>query len=172
MPSMIEIILLIILHIWLCRQGGDHFWSESRLNISLLMLKVEHFARGKGLRLDKSQSSQTPGFSLAFAGLFIATKVKTMDEEYRKDLQLWFGLTHASFCVMPRVFMEAMPPEWQEKMAQLLFEYSDTIKTDVCGVHSCFVTAKDGNNRFMRMPEDILNYRHPRREFIESFLKK
>ncbi|EOT7147019.1 hypothetical protein ACY3JQ_004601, partial [Shigella flexneri] len=35
-----------------------------------------------------------------------------MDEEYRKDLQLWFGLTHASFCVMPRVFMEAMPPEW------------------------------------------------------------
>ncbi len=41
MPSMIEIILLIILHIWLCRQGGDHFWSESRLNISLLMLEVE-----------------------------------------------------------------------------------------------------------------------------------
>ncbi|HBB3826107.1 TPA: lysis protein, partial [Escherichia coli] len=26
MPSMIAIILLIILHIWLCRQGGDHFW--------------------------------------------------------------------------------------------------------------------------------------------------
>ncbi|HDX4428637.1 TPA: lysis protein, partial [Escherichia coli] len=24
MPSMIAIILLIILHIWLCRQGGDH----------------------------------------------------------------------------------------------------------------------------------------------------
>ncbi|HGT7455303.1 TPA: lysis protein, partial [Escherichia coli] len=29
MPSMIAIILLIILHIWLCRQGGEHFWSES-----------------------------------------------------------------------------------------------------------------------------------------------
>ncbi|EOZ6826948.1 hypothetical protein ACVRC4_004897, partial [Escherichia coli] len=27
-----------------------HFWSESRLNISLLMLDIEHFARGKGLR--------------------------------------------------------------------------------------------------------------------------
>ncbi|MEZ3155188.1 hypothetical protein ACBO29_25435, partial [Escherichia coli] len=27
MPSMIAIILLIILHIWLCRQGGAHFWS-------------------------------------------------------------------------------------------------------------------------------------------------
>ena len=45
---MIAIILLIILHIWLCRQGGAHFWSESRLNISLLMLDIEHFARGKG----------------------------------------------------------------------------------------------------------------------------
>ncbi|HDS5044865.1 TPA: hypothetical protein QHX33_002257 [Escherichia coli] len=52
MPSMIAIILLIILHIWLCRQDGDHFWSESRfrLNISLLMLDIEHLARGKGLR--------------------------------------------------------------------------------------------------------------------------
>ncbi|EFH3750625.1 TPA: hypothetical protein KK844_003165 [Escherichia coli] len=50
MPSMIAIILLIILHIWLCRHGGYHFWSESRLNISLLMLDIEHLARGKGLR--------------------------------------------------------------------------------------------------------------------------
>ncbi len=47
---MIAIILLIILHIWLCRQGDTHFWSESRLNISLLMLEVKHLARGKGLR--------------------------------------------------------------------------------------------------------------------------
>lgn len=47
---MIAIILLIILHIWLCGQGDDHFWSESRLNISLLMLDIEHLARGKGLR--------------------------------------------------------------------------------------------------------------------------
>ncbi|HGC2240957.1 TPA: hypothetical protein ACIX70_005159, partial [Escherichia coli] len=27
-----------------------HFWSESWLNISLLMLDIEHLARGKGLR--------------------------------------------------------------------------------------------------------------------------
>ncbi|WP_097431313.1 hypothetical protein [Escherichia coli] len=50
MPSMIAIILLIILRIWLYRQGDDHFWSESRLNISLLMLDIEHLARSKGLR--------------------------------------------------------------------------------------------------------------------------
>lgn len=95
-----------------------------------------------------------------------------MNEGERKDLQLWFGLSYAAFCVMPRVFMEAMPNEWQEKMAELLFEYGEKIKTNVGGVHSCFVTAKDSKNRFMKMPEEILNYRHPRREFVESFLKK
>ncbi|HED1260340.1 hypothetical protein QM155_05000 [Enterobacter hormaechei] len=95
-----------------------------------------------------------------------------MEDDYRKDLQLWFGLSRAAFCVMPRVFMEAMPKQWQEQMAQLLFEYDDTVNTSVCGVHSCFVTVKDSNNRFMKMPDDIVNYRHPRKDFIESFLKK
>ena len=34
-----------------------------------------------------------------------------MDDDDRKDLQLWFGLDRASFCVMPRVFMQAMPDD-------------------------------------------------------------
>ncbi|ENZ8049515.1 hypothetical protein ACYB6Y_08820 [Klebsiella pneumoniae] len=84
-----------------------------------------------------------------------------MNDDSRKDLQLWFGLSHASTCVMPRVFMEAMHAVWQGKIADLLFEYNDKIKTHVCGIHSCFVTAKDGNYRFMKMLKNILNYRHP-----------
>ncbi|MEL4014377.1 hypothetical protein [Dryocola clanedunensis] len=94
-----------------------------------------------------------------------------MDDDYRKDLQLWFGLSHSSFAVIPRVFMEAMPKEWQKKMAVLLFEYDERIDTSIYGIHSCFVTVKDGDNRFMKMPGEILNYRHPRPEFIQSFLK-
>ncbi|EMV5753181.1 hypothetical protein AAC923_004141 [Yersinia enterocolitica] len=94
-----------------------------------------------------------------------------MDDDDRKDLQLWFGLDRASFCVMPRVFMQAMPDEWQEKMAELLFEYDERIDTTVCGVHSCFVTVKGAENKFMKMPDDIINYRHPSPEFISSFLK-
>jgi len=31
------------------------------------------------------------------SGTFNATKVKTMDEQYRKDLQLWFELNYSSF---------------------------------------------------------------------------
>lgn len=93
------------------------------------------------------------------------------DLSYRKDLWLWFGLSYASFLVMPRVSMHAMPDEWQEKMAELLHEYNDTIDTAAFGVHSCFVTAKGRDNKFMKMPEELVNYRHPRKETIETLLK-
>ena len=45
--------------------------------------------------------------------------------DYKKDLSCWFGLSYASFCTIPRVLMEAMPDEWQEKMAILLHEYEE-----------------------------------------------
>ncbi|MCL7667219.1 hypothetical protein M8375_34670 [Klebsiella pneumoniae] len=41
---------LVQLPIWLCRPGGEQYWSKSRLNISLLMRDVENRARSKGLR--------------------------------------------------------------------------------------------------------------------------
>lgn len=90
----------------------------------------------------------------------------------RKDLSLWFGLSHASFLVLPRVAMEAMPQEWKEKMAELLNEYDETIDVSAYGVHSCFVTVKDENNRFMKMPEELINYRHPSKETILTLLKE
>lgn len=90
----------------------------------------------------------------------------------RKDLSLWFGLSHAAFLVLPRVAMETMPPEWKEKMAELLNEYDETIDVSAYGVHSCFVTVKDENNRFMKMPEELINYRHPSKETILTLLKE
>lgn len=92
--------------------------------------------------------------------------------DYRKDLQLWFGLSRSSFAVLPRVAMEAMPKEWQEKMSELLFQYDDTINTSAFGVDSCFVTAKGSDNKFIKMPEEWLNYRHPRPEVIAEILSK
>ena len=81
------------------------------------------------------------------------------------DLWDWFGLSYASFLVLPRVLMHEMPTEWQTKMAALLHEYDETFDTSsVC--HSVIVSAKDKNNRFMKMPEYILNYRYPERDAI------
>ncbi len=90
--------------------------------------------------------------------------------DYRKDLQAWFGLSYASFLVMPRVAMQAMPHDWQEKMAELLHEYDESINTSAFGVHSCFVTAKDSDNKFMKMPKQLTNYRHPTEHTINALL--
>lgn len=95
-----------------------------------------------------------------------------MDNSYRKDLHTWFGLSYAAFLVMPRVAMMQMPKEWQEQMSELLHQYDETINTSAFGVHSCFVTVKDENNKFMKMPEALVNYRHPSKETILTLLSK
>lgn len=95
-----------------------------------------------------------------------------MDNSYRKDLHTWFGLSYSAFLVMPRVAMMQMPKEWQEQMSELLHQYDETINTEAFGVHSCFVTVKDANNKFMKMPEQLINYRHPQLETIAVLLNK
>lgn len=95
-----------------------------------------------------------------------------MDNSYRKDLHTWFGLSYAAFLVMPRVAMMQMPKEWQEQMSELLHQYDETINTSAFGVHSCFVAVKDKNNKFMKMPEELVNYRHPSKETILTLLSK
>ncbi|KFB88926.1 hypothetical protein CR62_24135 [Serratia grimesii] len=91
----------------------------------------------------------------------------------KENLQTWFGLSRASFCVLPRVLMEAMPEEWQQKMADLLHEYSDSFDTSLNGaVHSVIISAKDRDGKFIKLPEEILDYRHSDREFIDSVRTK
>lgn len=92
--------------------------------------------------------------------------------DYRKDLHTWFGLSYAAFLVMPRVAMMEMPEDWKEKMAELLHQYDDTINTSAFGVRSCFVQAKGDDNRFMKMPEELLNYRHPSKKTKQELKKK
>lgn len=92
------------------------------------------------------------------------------DYDYRKDLAAWFGLSYSSFLVMPRVAMELMPEDWQEKMAELLNQYDETIKTDAFGVKSCSVHVKGADGKAMKMPDELLNYRHPTRETKAALL--
>lgn len=39
----------------------------------------------------------------------------------------WFGLTYASYLVLPRSVMQSMPAEWQETMVKLLDECGDRL---------------------------------------------
>ncbi len=79
----------------------------------------------------------------------------------------WFGLSYSSFLVLPRSLMHEMPEQWQEKMAELLHEYDETFDTSgVC--QQVIVCAKNEENRFMHLPQWLLNYRHPDKKTINA----
>ncbi|MBQ0398077.1 hypothetical protein AB6H26_19995 [Providencia hangzhouensis] len=79
----------------------------------------------------------------------------------------WFGLSYASFLTVPRVLMHEMPAEWQDKMAALLHEYDETFDTSSV-VDSVSVVGRDSDGKLAKLPDYILNYRHPDREEIEK----
>ncbi len=85
--------------------------------------------------------------------------------DQRKDLACWFGLSYASFLVLPRVLMQDMPAEWQERMAVLLNEYDDAYPNQP-DIGTRVQATKDG--KMTKMPEWLLNYRHPARAEIEK----
>jgi hypothetical protein len=79
------------------------------------------------------------------------------------DLQLWFGLSYASFAVLPRVLMEAMPFEWQDKMAKLLMEYDEAYPNQPDISTRVQVTQ---NGKLIKTPSWLINYRRPDKEAI------
>lgn len=85
--------------------------------------------------------------------------------DYRVDLQSWFGLSYASWLTMPRVLMEAMPGDWQSRIAPLLWEYSEA--WDTGRLAAPYVLARNGN-KFTAWPDWVLNYRHPDAAAIDS----
>lgn len=84
-----------------------------------------------------------------------------MISKHSEALQTWFGLSYASFLVIPRVAMQQMPSEWQDKMAALLHQYDETINTSAFDVKGCRVQCLDANGKLMKTPDDLINYRHP-----------
>jgi hypothetical protein len=81
------------------------------------------------------------------------------------DLQLWFGLSHASFLVLPRVLMEAMPIDWQDKMAGLLMEYDKAFPNQP-DIGTRVQITQDG--KLIRTPAWLINYRRPDKEAIDK----
>ena len=78
-----------------------------------------------------------------------------MDNE---KLQCWFNLSYASYCVLPRILMEAMPDDWQGKMADLLNEY-DAGYPNQPDIGTRVLITKGG--KLIKTPKWLLNYRRP-----------
>jgi hypothetical protein len=83
----------------------------------------------------------------------------------------WFCLSYASWLVLPRCLMHAVPDRWQLRMAALLHEFNETFEGD--GETSYNVKAmRDG--KFVKMPHWASRhfYRHPDPKVIDSMRVK
>ena len=73
-------------------------------------------------------------------------------------LQTWWGLSYAQYLTIPRSVMQAMPDEWQAKMAALLEELDETLEWRP--KEGCYwVKLKDDKGKYMEDP--LYNYRYP-----------
>ena len=88
------------------------------------------------------------------------------NNEGNDKLSCWFELSYASFLTMPRVTMEAMPDEWQGKMADLLNEVDKEFPS--FPMFKYRVQRVEGN-KFSKFPEWLLNYRHPNLKIIDEW---
>lgn len=81
----------------------------------------------------------------------------------------WFGLSYASFLVLPRVLMHEMPSEWQDKMTNLLNEYEEAFPNQPDLGTRVQLTK---NGKLTKMLKWLINYRRPDYEAIKHFRKR
>lgn len=72
-------------------------------------------------------------------------------------VSFWFELSYAQFLTVPRLVMESMPVEWQQKMAALLQEMDETFDWRP-KEGRYWVRLKDRDGRFTEAP--LGDYRH------------
>lgn len=85
--------------------------------------------------------------------------MKKVNGVYKEDpIHSHFGLTYAHWLVLPRVGLQSMPYEWQQKMVKLLEEMQESIDWLPDGV-SPYVSFRDTRGKFAPMI-DLPHYRH------------
>lgn len=70
----------------------------------------------------------------------------------------WFGLSYASYLVVPRTLLCGMPVEWQERMVALLNELNETY--DYSKIKSDYSVLTRGTKGRI-VYDELRNYRHP-----------
>lgn len=79
-----------------------------------------------------------------------------IDRIASEKLADYFELSYAQFLTVPRLVMESMPVEWQDKMADLLREMDDTFDWRPDSGRY-WVKLRDGRGRFHDAP--LADYR-------------
>jgi hypothetical protein len=96
------------------------------------------------------------------------TEERTIYDRDDEPISLWFNLSYAQYLTIPRSIMEAMPQEWQSKMANLLNELDSTYDWRPTEGRY-WVKLKDGKGRYVSDP--LMQYRHPDTSYIKSLKK-
>ena len=68
-----------------------------------------------------------------------------------------FGLTYASYLVLPRLMLAQAPFEWQQRLVALIDEFNETFR-HVERNDNYTVQVRDNRGRFVRDP--LADYRH------------
>lgn len=86
------------------------------------------------------------------------SKEKKEEVVWRESpIHVWFELSYAQYLTVPRIVMQSMPHEWQEKMAKLLEEMDETFDWRP-NEGRYWVKLKDDKGRFAKPP--LHDYRH------------
>ena len=70
-----------------------------------------------------------------------------------------FELSYASFLVIPRLLLEAMPWGWQTEMVDLMEEFNKKYKNWIPDGKEIMVRMIGEDGRYVKLPENICNYR-------------
>ena len=118
--------------------------------------------------------------NLGFAAYQRAHELRTQLDSYtqkddyclehgKHELQSWFGLSKASFLVLPRIFMQEMGPRWQGKMAKLLNEYDAVFDDSDNGVYDSYSVRLKMKGRLIKTPEWLVDYQDPDKYQVKEF---
>ena len=81
----------------------------------------------------------------------MAKTFKEQLSESDEPINWWFELSYAQYLTVPRLVMQSMPIEWQQKMAVLLQEMDETFDWRP-KEGQYWVKLKDSKGRFMDAP--------------------
>ncbi len=81
----------------------------------------------------------------------MAKTFKEQLAESSEPINWWFELSYAQYLTVPRLVMQSMPLEWQQKMAVLLQEMDETFDWRP-KEGQYWVKLKDSKGRFMDAP--------------------
>lgn len=83
----------------------------------------------------------------------------------------WFGLTYASYLTLPRVILQSMPGEWQERFVACLNELNEEFDPMALpDVDYTVMVRHPTTGRFVEHPYG--SYRYPDRALIDSWRRK